>query len=235
MKRLFTLIELLVVIAIIAILAAMLLPALAKAREKAREISCVSNLKQIMLSLTMYADEHDGRIPRFYDTTLKKHWNRIVYESKHFSDVNMLCCPSVYPFKTKTDYWGATYGLRAGTKATESSAFSLLKDPVLVAEGGAGVQKFASPSQAIIVSDSLRNNPADGQPTQWYYTDCYGSSFIGDAGLMSCAHKDRMANCGFADGHAGAAGHNEIKDSWTRYYVSKFSLTTYTTGISFGF
>ena len=58
-KKCFTLIELLVVIAIIAILAAMLLPALSKARSKARAITCVNNLKQIGTAALMYVSDFD--------------------------------------------------------------------------------------------------------------------------------------------------------------------------------
>ncbi|MBM3495582.1 MAG: prepilin-type N-terminal cleavage/methylation domain-containing protein, partial [Armatimonadetes bacterium] len=59
----FTLIELLVVIAIIAILAAILFPVFAQAREKARQISCISNTKQNALGVLMYTQDHDGHYP----------------------------------------------------------------------------------------------------------------------------------------------------------------------------
>ena len=62
MRRGFTLIELLVVIAIIAILAAILFPVFARAREKARQTSCTSNVKQMMMGVLMYVQDYDERL-----------------------------------------------------------------------------------------------------------------------------------------------------------------------------
>lgn len=64
MQRKFTLIELLVVIAIIAVLASMLLPALSKARDKAKDIGCRNNLRQINVLMSMYTDDYNGYYPR---------------------------------------------------------------------------------------------------------------------------------------------------------------------------
>lgn len=188
--RLFTLIELLVVIAIIAILAAMLLPALAKAREKARTISCTSNMKQLGLGLRMYADDNEEYMMTTSqgDTTyasMAKINSEGQYASMSFiypyvGDKKTFICPSVVA--------NVNYGMLGGRYpngvARDSTAMTL---PTWVDKS---TDKSASACIAM----------ADG-------SNCILWDWNDNTGVNSLFNRIRRNHnngsiCGFMDGHA---------------------------------
>ena len=107
----FTLIELLVVIAIIAILAAILFPVFAKAREKARQTSCLSNLKQIALGNQMYAQDYDERwlLLRQGGDTATIFWYDLL--QPYVKNRQLFICPSSEPFGSGCRGIRGAYGM----------------------------------------------------------------------------------------------------------------------------
>jgi prepilin-type N-terminal cleavage/methylation domain-containing protein/prepilin-type processing-associated H-X9-DG protein len=120
-RRGFTLIELLVVIAIIAILAAILFPVFAEAREKARQISCLSNQKQLGTAMSMYMQDYDERFPN---------WRTVVPKSADDPNAKITWVENMQPYCKNKRIWicpsdninaeAKVLGLGGGTVAVNS-------------------------------------------------------------------------------------------------------------------
>jgi len=114
-RRGFTLIELLVVIAIIAILAAILFPVFARARESARKTTCLSNLRQLGVACSMYAQDYDGLFPR-ENHICNPHLRLVQALDPYVKNMGIFYCPSAP--RTQIDYLQDTAANRAAGSIT---------------------------------------------------------------------------------------------------------------------
>ena len=150
-KRGFTLIELLVVIAIIAILAAILFPVFAKAREKARQSSCLSNVKQMVLAGLQYAQDYDERGVMFGDGN---DWGATSH-FWHYSLLPYIKNNQIFDCPSDTDTFN-------GSPTDTSIGYGIAYSRLSRYGFGIALAKIERPAEAVYFADASRIHLDDG-------------------------------------------------------------------------
>ncbi len=203
-NRKFTLIELLVVIAIIAILAAMLLPALSKARDKAKSVNCVNQQKQIATAFTFYYDNYEGWIPNNFGLNGADIWRdltgKYIFPGKSAAAIKTLLagrtiysCPTAIALHATER---ATYGMNnyAGSPTSPYDKMmpkiSLVRAPSQTCLFGDSTFKISGPFWGQVIGGMLEGSPS-------------GST------APDLEHNSK-ANLAFFDGHVVPLGYYQI-------------------------
>ena len=197
MKRAgFTLIELLVVVALIAILAAILFPVFAQAREKARAVSCLSNVRQIGAAYVMYTSDYDGFLPN----TLDYGGSWLDQCQPYLNNRQVYRCPS-----DRSVNWSAPK--KTGQSLRKSSYFLNFTMQGVGAWGN--VAAVDKPAQTIYLAESADNETGDhfhpggwGNPCADGPGSCVGWNAFGEPAELNARQHQEGANYGYLDGHA---------------------------------
>ncbi|OQA88456.1 MAG: putative major pilin subunit [Lentisphaerae bacterium ADurb.Bin242] len=197
-KGIFTLIELLVVISIIAILAGILLPVLNRARQKAQQISCVSDMKQISTAYFLYIDTWRDQIPTGQGMWVSPQWYDLVLpftggNKKIFVD----CRRRTQPIPGRTtvnDYFTfSRLGIAAAQQIFLQGYYANLSDRKH--------RSIVQPSRKVLFGDSISGKP-DGDSVSYQGAMC-GAYYMNDGQPWTCSfHHLNLANLICADGHA---------------------------------
>jgi prepilin-type N-terminal cleavage/methylation domain-containing protein len=200
----FTLIELLVVIAIIAILAAILFPVFARARAKAREAQCKSNLKQLGIALEMYASDHDELYPFAVDAADSycpeiwagfPEWQALIPQMPRLIDVLQPYCKSREVFHCMSD---------SGYDYLENTSFAVPAQPTAF-EGVGTSYNFRTEVAFARTGPSLLPDPAGAN----IMMDGHGSWHGGRS------YREGRWNVLFGDSHVKSVNVDQLDEAWS--------------------